>query len=263
MRNLLASLLASLSLLSPSATFAETGRGVLPSPVLADPQSPFLAVQVASDGAFNMGVNPAAPPCGGGPTFPVPCEYNISFAWPDPPGTSFTTVRIDGVDHVYGGSGLTQPPTDSADGSSNASAEDVAKIHTMQVLTIVPGQTGNLDTARIRYVMTNMDSLPHQVGVRVMIDTMLNNNDGAPFRVEGVPITTETDFLGAAVPSFWEAFFDLSVPGISARGTLIGGGATPPDRFVIADWGNIDGTLFDFTVTPGMSVTADSAVAVY
>jgi len=263
-QNLLALVLASLSLLSAPAVLAnETAKGVAPSPVVADPQSPFLAVQVALDGTFNMGVNPTAPPCGGGPTFPMPCEYNISFQWPGSPGTGFTTVRVDGADHAYGGSGLTQPPTDSADGLSNASAEDVANIHTMQQLTIVPGQTGNLDTARIRYVVTNMDSVPHQVGVRVMIDTMLNNNDGAPFRVEGMPITTETDFVGAAVPSFWDAFFNLAIPRISARGTLIGGGATPPDRFVIAGWGNIVGTLFDFTVTPGAAVTGDSAVAIY
>ena len=41
-----------------------------PSPAVTDPQNGFLAVQVAPNGLFNMGVNPTASPCVG-PAFAV------------------------------------------------------------------------------------------------------------------------------------------------------------------------------------------------
>jgi hypothetical protein len=228
-----------------------------------DPVNGFLAIQVGPDGLFNFGANPAAVDCGPGPTFTVPCRYNLSFEWPLTPDTSFTTVRVDGSDHVYGEQGFVVPPTDAPDLLSNTSAEQVGAIRVSQDLAIVTGVSGNPDTARIRYVITNSDAVPHDVGLRIMIDTMLNDNDGAPFRVEGNPITTETDFTGDAVPGFVDVFYDLNIPAISAHGTLRGGGAVTPDRFVIANWGNIDSTLFDFTTTPGASVTDDSAIGIY
>ena len=236
---------------------------VAPAVAVADPANEFLAVQVAPDGRFNMGANPEAADCGSGPIFTTPCRYNLSFFWPETPDTSFTTIRIDGLDHAYGSGVLVVPPTDSPDGLTNTSAEESGGVRVTQELAIVQGETGKADTARIRYVTTNIDTRPHDVGLRIMIDTMLNDNDGAPFRVAGTPITTETDFLGAAVPSFFDVFFDLAVPEISARGTLRRSGFIPPDRFVIANWGRIFRTLFDFTVNPGVSVTDDSAIAIY
>src|SRR5262249_46161740 len=46
----------------------------------ATAQNTFLAIQVRSDGRFNLGANPSSPPCGSGPAFTVPCRYNLSFA---------------------------------------------------------------------------------------------------------------------------------------------------------------------------------------
>jgi len=91
-------LLATVYVAAPELSLAGTAKGVRLSPKVADPQTDFLAVQVGSDGTFNMGANPFAGDCGFGPTFPSPCRYNLMFAWPSEPGSSFTTVRIDGSD---------------------------------------------------------------------------------------------------------------------------------------------------------------------
>ncbi len=91
-------LLATVYVAAPELSLAGTAKGVRLSPKVADPQTDFLAVQVGSDGTFNMGANPLAADCGTGPTFNTPCRYNLMFAWPSEPGSSFTTVRIDGSD---------------------------------------------------------------------------------------------------------------------------------------------------------------------
>src|SRR2546422_2177206 len=88
-----------LAMASPAIASSDD-KGVPPSQTVADPQNDFLAIQVGGNGRFNMGANPTAVNCGAGPTFPSPCRYNLSYAWPSSPATSFTTVRIDGGDHV-------------------------------------------------------------------------------------------------------------------------------------------------------------------
>jgi hypothetical protein len=177
-------------------------------------------------------------------------------------------VQVDGTNLVYGTDGsVISPPTDTGPGTNQSSWQISPGVKVSQTLSIVSGpSTGNPDTALIRYDITNTDTVVvHQVGLRVMIDTMLNGNDGAPFYIPGVgPVTTEMDFTGTTVPQYWQAFYSLtSSTKYSAQGTLVGNGATPPDRFVIAAWPNIFNTLFDYTVNPAQSVTSDSAVALY
>jgi len=129
-------------------------------------------------------------------------------------------------------------------------------------------QTGQDDVARIAYTATNTGSVAHDAGFRTMIDTMINNNDGAPFRVPGVGIVThETDFTGDAVPDTFQAFFDLTDSTHVTASTLKSGGATVPDRLVLAAWPRIDGTAYDFTPDPSVDFSPsgyhDSAYAVY
>src|ERR1700752_4511077 len=72
----------------------------------ADPFNARIAVQVADNGRFNIGAFPDA--AGGrGPN-----SWDLMYSWPGGLGTSFTTIRVDGVDTVYGSNGTRlQPPT--------------------------------------------------------------------------------------------------------------------------------------------------------
>ena len=218
--------LAAASVAAPGLSAAGAAKGVRLSPGVGDPQNDFLAIQVAAEGFFNMGANPGAPPCGEGPTFVTPCRYNLMFQWPDSPGTSFTTVRIDNSDFPYDTTlefGDVQFPTDDDSHTTNTSRVDFCvfaadfcfvsrPIRVTQELKIVPGLTGNPDTARIRYVVTNLDGASHAVGLRIMLDMMLNDNDGAPFRVNGEAVTIETDYVGTNVPSFFDVFSSSTLP---------------------------------------------------
>jgi hypothetical protein len=126
--------------------------------------------------------------------------------------------------------------------------------------------TGQPDALQIRYTITNTGEVNHDVGLRMMLDTMVDNNDAAPFKVPGPngveSIDYEQEYLGADVPEFWQVFNNFDHPEISAQYSMRGGNATAPDRFAIASWGNIQGTLWDYNITPDRG-TGDSAVGMW
>lgn len=221
------------------------------------PSNEFVSINVGGDGRFNFGLKPASSDW-----------YNISYSWPSSPWSSFTTVRVDGQNQIFGANGFIEPPHNIDSMMANQAIARINGVTVRQELQVAGNPaTGLPDAARICYVMTNTDAVPHQVGLRIMIDTMLQYNDGAPFRVPGSAgmesVVTERDYLGPNVPEFWQAFYDLNDPQVAAQYTLRGGDSTPPDRLVIADWGDISGTDWGYTTTDGKSVTSDSATGMW
>lgn len=197
------------------------------------------------------------------------------------PWTSYATIRIDGIDYVFGG-----PATERAgraglvgeqlvaphvaDGRRIETAYRVGPVDATQVLSIIRSSTtGLLDTVRIEYRLVNTSDRSHNVGFRLVIDTMLGSNDGAPLRVEESAITSDTAFSGDQIPDFWQAFDSLSDPRVTAQGTLRGDDVTPPDRVYFSNWGALADGLWDFDFQPGRDFTRlgefelDSATALY
>ncbi len=189
------------------------------------------------------------------------------------PWSSFTTVQLDATNFTnYSGpiGTLTTAPYNSGD--SNITVFNVNNIlEVTQTLTIVTSWTsGDPDWVMIKYSIKNNDASSHNVAVRVMLDTMLGPNDGAPFRIPGTgAVTHEMEFDSASIPNYYLAFDDLTNPTVVSQGTLQGELATKPDRFVTADWSNIVSTEYDFTVDPDKPFDGsdgdypDSAVGVY
>jgi pimeloyl-ACP methyl ester carboxylesterase len=222
--------------------------------------NPRLSIQVGSNGRFNIGAFPDPVTGGTGPN-----SFNLIYAWPSTPSTSFSTLRVDGSNSVYGTTGTQiQPPT-NIDSKTNQSKWQIGDIEVTQTLQLFfNNQTGQEDVVKISYTVRNTGTTSHSVGERVMIDTMINNNDGAPYRVPGTGIvTTEAEFLGAEIPDTFQAFFNITDSAHVAASTLKSGGATTPDRVVLARWPTIFNTLYDYAITPGASFTNDSAYAVY
>lgn len=238
----------------------EIRTGKNPPPGIAtigDPNNEYLGILVAENAKFNSGATGIV----------TGASYNISYYWSSTPWSSFTTIKIDEVSYVYGSSGIMiQPPTELPD-FKNETILQYGNIQVKQTLQIVHNiSTGRDDNGMYKYTVTNNDTIAHSVGIRIMIDTMLENNDGAPFRIPNVgAVTSEMEFFNSNIPPYWQAFYSLDNPDIVAQGTLIGGGATIPDRFIIAAWPSIydNISLWDYTVTPSLPVTGDSAVAIY
>lgn len=197
------------------------------------------------------------------------------------PWTSYATIRVDGIDYVFGGEAteragragligeqLIAPRV--VDGRRIETAYRLGPIDATQTLSIIRSSTtGLLDTVRIEYRLINTGDRSHNVGFRLLIDTMLGSNDGAPFRVEESAITTDTAFFGEQIPDFWQAFDSLSDPRVTAQGTLRGDDVTPPDRVYFTNWGALADGVWDFDFEPGRDFTRlgefelDSATALF
>jgi|GEM_PF-6293542 len=210
-----------------------------------------LEVAVTQPGNFTCGI----------PSGPI-LLYGHPHPW-----SSGSTIRVDGLDHYNFnrstfGTEVT-PPAD-IDTVTNQGVWDIDDVRVVQTLKIVKGGSNDLDTLKISYRLTNRGNSDHSVGVRIMLDTMLGQNDGAPFRVPAIgEVTYERELIGSAVPMYWEAFEDLTNPNsLKARGTLVENGKLP-DRLVFAYWRHAYGSQWDYAIDPSVVVTGDSAVMMY
>jgi hypothetical protein len=241
---------------NPKANYA---RATSEGEVSIDSFNSRFAVKVASNARFNLG---AFPDSSGGQ---VANSWDLMYRWPNTPSTSFSTLRIDGIDSRYGSSGVQlEAPTD-INSTTNRSKWQIGDIEVTQTIEIVFNpQTLQNDVAKISYTTRNTGSVSHNTGLRVMIDTEINYNDGAPFRVPGTGIvTTERDFIGSDVPDTFQTFFNVTDSTHVAVSTLRSGGATAPDRLVLARWPGIQVTSYDYNILPDSSFTSDSAYALY
>jgi len=199
---------------------------------------------------------------GGDPLNPRDDNMPLIYGRPKP-WTSYTTFRIDGVNYVFGGNTETRAGRyglygtkiygpEVVGGNSIISTWRLGDIEASQILTIVRSITTGLpDTAKITYVVTNLGNTEHLVGVRIMLDTMLGSNDGAPFRAGDKAITSDTVFGPEKMPRFFQAFDSLSSPSVTSQGTLIGADATPPDKATFTNWGNLADRVWDALAIPG------------
>ncbi|MFY9495004.1 MAG: hypothetical protein WAQ17_07425 [Limnochordia bacterium] len=198
----------------------------------------------------------------------------------DDPWTSYTTIRVGRQNYVFGGATerragyrgqygkMLEPPT-LVDGTIR-SCWEIGPLKVWQILSITRGSTtGLMDTARIEYHIENTSNLSHFVGVRLMLDTMLGSNDGAPFRVDDRQIDSDTVYRGRDVPQLWLAFDSLTDPQVISQGTLTAADITPPDEVYFTNWGSLADNVWDFDYTPGRDFlrageySLDSAIAIF
>lgn len=196
------------------------------------------------------------------------------------PWTSYTTIRINGQNYVFGraakrraGAGV--PGGEIVSGPALINDQLLTQcrygqVLADQVLDIARSpSTGALDTARIIYRFTNQGTEPVEIGVRTLIDTMLGSNDGAPFRIGETEITSDLSLNKDQYPDFWQAFDSLEKPSVIAQGSLKGEGITQPDRIIFTNWGKPAAKPWDFPLEPGRDFTRlgedelDSAVVMY
>lgn len=196
------------------------------------------------------------------------------------PWTSYTTILVDGQPHVFGGpterrAGVSAPAAPLADGPRVAdgrilAAAHIGDIEVVQELSLARSPTTHVrDAARIAYRITNRGTRAHAVGLRVVLDTMLGSNDGAPLRAGDRAIATATRLSGEAVPEYWQAFESLSEPAVISQGTLRAAGITAPDRMEMVDWGTLADHVWRYEFPEGRDFTRageveqDTAVALY
>jgi hypothetical protein len=201
------------------------------------------------------------------------------------PWTSYTTILIDDQPYIFGGESpkhQKRVPTPLEFGkivSHNVSSEKIETVcrfspgvlvkQTVQFARNI--STRVQDTALISYAVKNEDTTPHSVGVRILLDTKLGSNDGAPFRIGSDAVDSEISYSKSKLFDYWQTFDSLTSPNVIAQGTLTDHryGVTPPDRISLVNWGTLFSSPWSFNYQQGRSfiregeVENDTSLALY
>jgi len=219
----------------------------------------YIALSVDPDsGLFTIGTT------GGNPDIDTDNGKRMLYGYPDF-YTSFATFVVDGNEYMYGNNdnGLAQYPefdTSSGNNISEAIYENIVVRQTLQIVN--NNSTNRKDVVEIRYDVTNTGSSAVTLGTRIMLDTMLGENDYAPFRIPNIgEVTTQTEYAGNEIPQYWQAFDSLTDPKVVAQGSFLRSGVNKPDKVQFTSWPLVVENIWDCPVTPGAS-NGDSAVTV-
>jgi len=189
----------------------------------------------------------------GNPSTPEDDNQLLIYGRPTP-WSSYTTIQIDGKNHMFGG------PSKKTERRSGITANygtvimqkgfadelvTITKFDQIQVtqrLIFFRNPTTKVkDTVKLSYTVLNRDTVPHQVGVRVMLDTKLGSNDGAPFRIGDQEVTSEFRLEKTQLSDYWLTFDSLITPNVIAQGILHSPGTSvrAPDYLILSNWGTL------------------------
>lgn len=181
--------------------------------------------------------------------------------------TSRTTIFVDGNINILRMIGSTEQKI-GEDGKSVENYYSYKGVDIIQKISFIKSpSTGREDCFEIKYTLTNNDEVSHEVGTRIMIDTMLGTNDDAKFRIPGVgEITNETLFEGDAIPQYWQVFDNIEEPGVVAQGTFFRSEEQRPDIVQFVAYGHVFGfggrdSWWSYTADPDYKI-GDSAVTI-
>jgi len=150
------------------------------------------------------------------------------------------------------------------------SAFAMGDVHITATVTVAPTRPANRqgkrrrDALLIHYLLENKGQRPHQVGLRVYIDTYIVDNDGCLFAAPTVPgkILDGTVLKDKLVPAYVQVLQrpDLKNPGFVAHLTLdLGARLGKPDRVVLTR----HGAGFNSWDMPAIMAMGDSALGVF
>jgi len=186
--------------------------------------------------------------------------------------TTCAVIKIDGYEHIFGKDYTKILLNGVKKENSIESVLEYNNIVVSQELSFVKGKTtGNFDTVKIEYKVENKDNVSHNVEIKLVLDTYLGTNDGAPFSIPSIGIvTTDTMLTGEKIPDFWYALDNVKQPTISAIGVLKVDGYPLPKKVLFTNWPNLyyskqwipklqEGRKFKSSIITG----TDSACAIY
>ena len=167
------------------------------------------------------------------------------------PWSSYTTIQLNNKSFIFGGfskktnkrsktfnysnSTIVEKTDDSIQASAKYNQIDV-----IQNLSFVRNPITKVkDMVLIEYHIFNKTAATQNIGVRVMLDTKLGDNDASPFRVKEKAVVNEHKLFD--LPSFWQTFNDLSSPNIIAQGILENKKLkiNKPEYMILSNWGSL------------------------
>jgi hypothetical protein len=207
--------------------------------------------------------------------------------------TNTTVVRIGGQELPFGGPTGQWLTMSKASGNFGGKSsvwvysdrnQPPTKIQVSQLIEVIPGEPVEyskdrtklkrfLDTVRVRYVLENQGAQDTSVGLRILLDTLIGDNDGVPFTVPGRRglVDKMAEFASAKeVPDFVQVLenADLKNPGVVGFVNFkLGGEVESPSRVLLTQWPGRRGIplerweipLYPFDGAP----EPDSAIVIY
>jgi uncharacterized repeat protein (TIGR01451 family) len=181
------------------------------------------------------------------------------------PWTSYTSLAIDGDVYGIGTQTLKRAGKSARYGQviySEVTQNSIVTTTKIDIATVTQRLsffrnplTNINDSVLIEYEVKNEDIISRNIGLRIMMDTMLGMNDAAPFRIGEDAVVSEKLYKGSAINDYWQSFDSLSSPNIIAQGILRypPAGLTPPDELILMNWGDLADQPYRVTVQPGRS----------
>ena len=148
--------------------------------------------------------------------------------------TSMTALSLDGREFEYSSANWqTNLATKSIDSTMSKNNVSIAQSYKFVKST----STDREDLVEISYTVKNNSNTSKKFGMRIMIDTMLGDNDEAPFRIPGTgAVTTEKQYNGDDIPAYYQAFDDLANPTVVSYGCFDKTSQNKPDYVQFAYW---------------------------
>lgn len=187
--------------------------------------------------------------------------------------SNVTTIYINGETYIYGeGTDIIEPYFDE-DNSAYISTQSFGEIIVTQTIRIVKGETDNVnDTVLVSYDVQSLsdtsqahkDNVDSQndnnyVGLRVMEDIMINNDDKCDITVDDIPITNETIFETENLTYSW-AVSSTEKDNIAYTGS-VWNSENPYDSVTFANWDSVYETYWHYV--PNNSIVISDAAVCY
>jgi hypothetical protein len=161
---------------------------------------------------------------------------------------NYASINVDGevLKIGYNGKSVSAPVVTAA--TQIRSQWELKSMLLEQVIDIVPGDSSHLpDSLRITYFVKNQDTVPHNVGIRLLFDTFIGPEDSGPFLVplSGVVMMEKKT---SNCPDFFIGLDSLLEPYIQFQATLKGPGLSPPDVLVFANAEKLNNSPWDMDI---------------
>ncbi len=189
----------------------------------------------------------------------------LTYLYPKPWEGTFLSVKVDDIvytnsldsrNKIFLDPYLEKKPTHEDDRISMSwkLPEDIRVEQTFELI-------GN--GSRIKIEITNYGNRGVDIGVRLHLDTMLGENDGAPIYIPGDGLrSNETEYSGSDLNfRYWKAYNTVESPSVISTGIL--DGQSYPDKVIVACWKKSMYSSWEYKIDPFRSILGDSAVILY
>lgn len=183
----------------------------------------YLALNVAPDGSFDLRTNLGYPGSEN--------DNNKILIYGAGNGTTLPSLLLNGNSASLK-SNILYPTT-----LSNGTFKTVYSINNVQVTQYVKIIE---DQFEFKYRIENTSNSPQNAGFYFHMDTMLDNDDQAPFIVNDQQLDKEESYIGGNIPESFEVFNNNGNSELKAKGTITGDKIILlPDEFRVGQYSNI------------------------